>query len=752
MEAQTFVPPDFYCPITGELMLEPVSEPEGHTYEKSQILTWLSTSKTSPITRSPLKKEDLTDNIAMKRSIESIREKLTEDQLKIDSILSEEVMAPYVSKIGELKLTSYYMNNQLFVKIDVPDIPNRSPVDIVLCIDVSYSMGAEATLKGSSNETVSHGISVLSLTVSAAKTILHSLNEHDNVSIVTYSEKANTLCSNVSCSYVNRVAMEEQLDTLKPTFNTNMWSGIHKSLDILRKTSPDTRVKGVLLLTDGIPNVEPPRGHEYMLEKYFKDHNFNCMISCYGFGYSLMSELLLNISDISGGDGFSFIPDASLLGNVFIHGISNLLSTAISDVDIKIDLVDGAKFQVEDSAESISFKIDSLKYGQSKNFIFNVDVSEYEDMDKINKLAEITLTTPDIILQRNNSEFPEESYYLEQKYRHEAIHTINQCIDRKKFNDHSFEGALDQLITDIQEEAGDNLFLSNILFDLSGQVKEALNMTSQGKREDWFSKWGIHYLRSLQDAYKNEVCNNFKDKGVSNFSGDVFNRIRDQVSDIFDRLPPPKADIVSTAAKGSVMRGGGPSRSAPTSMSVYNNASGGCCAKGSIVLMGDDTYKNVEELKKGDEVYTYDSENRQHFSKSRIECVVETNCLDGTELMSTIGTLKITPYHPIIHYMAFQEKWKYPVNMMPPSVIPCESMFTFVIENRKSLILEGFVFCTYGHGLAGDIISHDYFGTDKVINDLKKFNTYESGHVLLEKTMFNRKNKTVVNISSDDHK
>jgi hypothetical protein len=83
---QTFVPPDFYCPITGELMVDPVSDPEGHTYEKSQILTWLSTSKTSPITRSPLNKEDLTDNIAMKRSIESIREKLTEDQLKIDSI------------------------------------------------------------------------------------------------------------------------------------------------------------------------------------------------------------------------------------------------------------------------------------------------------------------------------------------------------------------------------------------------------------------------------------------------------------------------------------------------------------------------------------------------------------------------------------------------------------------------------------------------------------------------------------------
>ena len=744
-EKQTFVPPDFYCPITGELMNEPVSDPEGHTYEKSQILTWLLTNKTSPITRSPLNKEDLTDNIAMKRSIESIREKLTEDQLKIDSILSEEVMAPYVSKIGELKLTSYYMNNQLFLKIDVPDVEERSPVDIVLCIDVSYSMGSEATLKGDHNEIVSHGISVLSLTVSAAKTILHSLNEHDNVSIVTYSEKAHTLCTNVSCSSVNRVAMEAQLDSLKPTFNTNMWDGIQSSLDILRTTSPESRVKGVLLLTDGIPNVEPPRGHEYMLEKYFKDHNFNCMVSCYGFGYSLMSELLLNISEISGGDGFSFIPDASLLGNVFIHGISNLLSTAISNVDVKIGLTNGALFQNRD--ESISVTIDSLKYGQSKNFIFNVDVSEYGDMDDLEEIAEITLITPDVTIQRNKSGTPEESYYIEQKYRHETIHVIDQCISKKKFNDNSFKQLLNELITDIQEEGVENEYISNILFDLNGQVKEALNMTSEGERQDWFSRWGIHYLRSLKDAYKNEVCNNFKDKGVSNFGGELFNRTREKVSDIFDTIPPPKADIVPKAPSRGVMRGGSSqTRSAPASMSVYNNASGGCCAKGSVVLMGDDSFKKVEDLKKGDEVVTYDTENNQRFSKSKIECVVETVCPGGEEVMSTINNLKITPWHPIIHYMAFQENWKFPINMKTPSLIQCDSMFTFVVENRKSLIVEGFVFATYGHGLYGEVISHDYFGTDKVINDIRKFNTYEEGYVILDNSMFHRENEKVVRI------
>ena len=83
-----FVPDDFYCPITGDLMVDPVSEPNGHSYEKESILRWLSTKKESPMTREPLDESQLTDNIALRRSIESIRERLTDDQFKVESRIS----------------------------------------------------------------------------------------------------------------------------------------------------------------------------------------------------------------------------------------------------------------------------------------------------------------------------------------------------------------------------------------------------------------------------------------------------------------------------------------------------------------------------------------------------------------------------------------------------------------------------------------------------------------------------------------
>ena len=70
-------------------------------------------------------------------------------------------------------------------------------------------------------------------------------------------------------------------------------------------------------------------------------------------------------------------------------------------------------------------------------------------------------------------------------------------------------------------------------------------------------------------------------------------------------------------------------------------------------------------------------------------------------------------------------------------------MFTFVIKNRKSVIIEDYVFATYGHNLKGDVIDHDYFGTEKVINDLKRLETYKFGYVYLKKEMFIRHNGRV---------
>ena len=53
------------CPITFEVMREPVIDHEGNTYEKSAILEWIQRDHRSPITRNPLSAEQLIPNRAL---------------------------------------------------------------------------------------------------------------------------------------------------------------------------------------------------------------------------------------------------------------------------------------------------------------------------------------------------------------------------------------------------------------------------------------------------------------------------------------------------------------------------------------------------------------------------------------------------------------------------------------------------------------------------------------------------------------
>mgnify|MGYP001207650794 CR=1 FL=1 len=728
-----FVPDDFYCPITGELMSDPVSDPDGHTYERSAIEKWLSKKNSSPMTRQYLTIENLKENKSLKKSIDSIREKISEEQIKIKSKLLEKDLVEFNRKMDGITIkASTSLDNTLFVNFDVPNAETRQPVDIVLCLDISGSMGTDAPVKGDDGSSTSYGISVLSLTVSAAKTILKTLNENDNISIVTYSCSADIMFTDTACTPQNKATIETELDNLKPTGTTNMWDGIVKSLDCLRQNSPPDKLKVIKLFTDGLPSSEPSRGYESALQKYFKDNNFKCMINCYGFGYSLKSEILNNISYISGGDGYAFIPDSSLLSNIFIHGISNFFTTAATDSKVTINYVDK-------TSETIT--VNTLKYGQKKNVVKQIS-KDVSDVD-----VEINGQKYNIKLEDISDE-----HYQEQMCRYETCNALDDCITMKKFNDEGFKTTLDNLILkfNFNPVSKDNEYIQNILFDLEGQVKESLNMTSQGQKEDWFTRWGIHYLRSLVTAYKNEVCNNFKDRGVSNFTGELFEKLRDEISDIFDNMPPPKRTERTTYGS-SGMRGGfqfpgggGVQPLQPlATMASYNMASGGCCARGSMVKMDDGSIKAVEDIKKGDEVVTINIKNGiEYIESGKIEAVIVTECHGGFQNMVTLNgigsnKLHITPYHPVIEPKS--REWVYPISISKKSMIKCPEMYTFVISNRGSILVEDYVFATYGHGLMDNqVIQHDYFGTNLVINDLMNYESYNLGKVYLTEDMFVR--------------
>ncbi|KAL7183530.1 hypothetical protein ACSBR2_025848 [Camellia fascicularis] len=87
----------FYCPITGDIMVDPVETSYGHTFERSAIQKWLADCNLCPITKSPLNASLLRTNKTLRKSIEEWKDRYTmitiaSMKVKIQSDEEQEVL------------------------------------------------------------------------------------------------------------------------------------------------------------------------------------------------------------------------------------------------------------------------------------------------------------------------------------------------------------------------------------------------------------------------------------------------------------------------------------------------------------------------------------------------------------------------------------------------------------------------------------------------------------------------------------
>lgn len=63
------IPDDFTCPITQELMTDPVVTRYGQSFERSSIVEWIAKGKDCPLTRQPLTLSGIITNHALRSQI-----------------------------------------------------------------------------------------------------------------------------------------------------------------------------------------------------------------------------------------------------------------------------------------------------------------------------------------------------------------------------------------------------------------------------------------------------------------------------------------------------------------------------------------------------------------------------------------------------------------------------------------------------------------------------------------------------------
>lgn len=726
-------PESFYCPLTHELMIEPVVDPEGNSYERSAIVTWLLKNPSSPITRSQLRIQDLVPNRALQDAISyattSQRQVLFESHAESQLLtVSDQNNDDINNKISALNISLYETEDDTtdvyaLVSVKTEEIASRSPVDICCIVDISASMNQPANIQNQSGDVESQGFCILDIVKHAVKTIIHTLQPTDRFSLVSFSSVAKVIFSSLFMTPAGKQRAEMELLQLSPLGQTNLWDGLHSGLELLRESMIPGRPTAIMLLTDGQPNVVPPRGHIPMLKKYTDRYpSLGITISTFGFGYSLDSDLLKQIAEFSNGT-YSFIPDSAFVGTAFINTHSNILASFGKQVTLEIEAKSSAQIlhynpQLKGSCSNSKLKFDlgPLQYGQSRDFVIRVKFPTFGFCDSV--LLEANLNFIGWDNQEKNLHTEVTSLSVIQKldadieyHRFRSLFIEIVSEEFKKFQSKPHMVGNHPLICSFEETIGRSEFvksdqrLNGLAEDLRGEVVRAFS------RNDWFQKWGVHYLPSLIRAHLLQQCNNFKDPGVQFYGGKLFEELRDFAEDVFCKLPPPRPSL-------------NPKTSSPASSSSmansYYNRSVPCFAGNCLVTLSDGSEKLVKNLLAGDFVKV------PNFGSAKILCVVETKCFNQqTELVKLGKGLLITPYHPVI----WNGQWQFPCNISPALVRCCEAVYSFVLERGHVMEINGISCVSWGHNFTDEFVAHDFFGSDRVITELRKYDSWNTGKI-----------------------
>lgn len=433
----------------------------------------------------------------------------------------------------------------IVVSVSVPDAGERAPVDICCVIDVSGSMGSMATYE--QNGVVRNdGLSFLSIVKHVVKAVVKLLLPGDRLALVSFSYEAQCVLPLQAMTEDGQERAMEAVDNLRATGQTNLWSGILEGMEALRVSPNDVegRQRSIIVLTDGQPNLMPHKGYIQELQDYRESHpGFGFQLNTFGFGYNLDSELLLNLA-VEGQGAFAFIPDAIIVGTVFVSSVANVLSTLTQRATLHLMPRGGAEFvgpvlgvsksAVTEASWGRVVSLGPLQFGQTRDVTVPMHLPAGQQ-----PYLEAVLVCP------SSTGRPETRVALLASRRRASAEAIVAALRGEMIDGTAVavtlaaagrSEAARQLLLDIAQRAA-RLHPSGVLSlraDLEGRMAKAVDGLER------FRRWGQHYLRALARAHQLQVCTNVMDPGLQMYGGSLFRQLRDEGDAIFVSLPAPR--------------------------------------------------------------------------------------------------------------------------------------------------------------------------------------------------------------------
>ena len=695
------IPKEFICPITLNIMKDPVIMSDGQTYEKSAIEKALSISPLSPLTKQPLSMKDAKPNYALKSLIENFLKIGKIPEMPTNTAKIDKNSKPEIESFKTEVIENPQNDKEVFVNMTITPkkIESRKPILLISLIDVSGSMSSSASNELKGNEEAN--FTRLSLVKHSLKTVTSTLSNDDLMCLITFNSKAVMKLEATKTDEQGKKEIFTKIENMKASGSTNIWDALR--LGILVSQRYNNYSTCLMLFTDGEPNINPPMGIVPSLKEVISDiPNVDFTISTFAFGYQVDSKLMEEISKIGNGI-YGYCPDCTMVGTIFVNFMSNILTTIESTI----------KIEVKNQNQNFNkiFEIGGLYSGISrhqgfyldKNDFKNTEINLYLGKEKKKSINGIDLT------EKNDD-------IMDQYFRFRLIKILEEIIEsNNKNNENSFQ-KVKLLFDEINKIEKKTEFMKNLLIDLidddanHGQVEKAI-------KEEYYKKWGLNYLLSFLRFHIVEQCGNFKDQSLKFYSNEDFEKMQKNGNKIFISLPAPENDY----DKGSNI-------SQTNFTQLCYNAYGGCFTGNAFVEMNKGNKKKVKDLRKGDIL----------LNGAEVLCVVE-NKINKVENVVCINDVCFSLYHPI----EIKGKWVFPCQCFKVEKKFIDSWFNLVLKNKHEIELNGIKAITLGHNRTEGILKHPYFGTKKVIEALMKYDTYKKGYIHTSNLKVVRKNNLI---------
>lgn len=735
------------CPITQDFMRDPVMAADGQTYERAAITEWFRQHSTSPYTGLELTSKELTTNWAIKQMMEAYNNPPPTSSVSGGAAAvaasSATLPKPTPSQAINVSQSTFTYKGMRYHRVELiygskDTLPaTRKPVCIILVIDVSGSMSERATPFNPSGE--NDDFSRLDLVKHSIATIQKSLQPGDNIALVAFSSNAYIALDTTEVS-ANESLITTRINALMPGGTTNIWSGLKIGIDLANRQDNTRFNTSVMLLTDGVDSGTLPRGVLPTFETYFKPMLGKFSIHTFAYGYEVDSALVSQIAAKSQGV-FGYIPDATMVGTVFINTMSAILSTVYNDVALEV------KFLGTPTSHTEKINLGSILYGQPRTILIPYNAStgapESLNLSYNNGMHSIVQCryAPNIVAPLSDN-------CLMSAIAKDALTNLLHSYSQLTYYSADIISRLEDFIALFVSYSSDsNPFIRDVIIDCCDADPNKGQIGKSIAKLEWFNKWGQHYLKSIASAYRQEWCLNFKDLAPQHFTSATFASFREKIETIFLSIAPPvpshrTAPAPSAAAYRQISIApvySAPVYSAPSSMRSFYDRRGGCFTGNWNIMLANGISKSVKDIMPGDCVISNDSPT----GSATITHIVRLRVNEQFEMCSPDGIVGITSYHPFwMTNFTLNRVWQFPIQELKNSITikAGEYIYDFIIDHGFSVSLEGgYNVACLGHGCQdSDVITHDYFGTQRVINDLKDHKDFSTGFITLNEWRFVR--------------